>query len=233
MKTLQEIYDQQDATHQLLGTVVATQALSATTAVVRAGFYDATNLQLIETNLAPNNIRSGVTMFGVTGAYAGGRTYAAAEPKSGQTATYRAGDDGNWEKGVELPDPRFSDNGNGTVTDHLTGLMWVRAPLWLAGNSDTQSWSHAIDYCNSLDYAGHTDWRLPNLRELRSLLAYDRVAPALPMGHPFRAVPSICWTASTAADDTGRAWQVVVESGFVDRDLKATAGAAWPVRGGQ
>ena len=47
-------------------------------------------------------------------------------PKTGQTTCYATGDDGDLEKGVAWPNPRFTDNGNGTVTDNLTGLIWLK-----------------------------------------------------------------------------------------------------------
>jgi hypothetical protein len=47
-------------------------------------------------------------------------------PQTGQTTSYAEGDDGDIEAGVAWPDPRFTDNGDGTVTDHLTGLIWLK-----------------------------------------------------------------------------------------------------------
>ncbi len=47
-------------------------------------------------------------------------------PKTGQTTSYATGDDGILQKGVVWPIPRFKDNNNGTVTDNLTGLIWLK-----------------------------------------------------------------------------------------------------------
>lgn len=47
-------------------------------------------------------------------------------PKTGQTTSYYSGDDGEIQAGVDWPNPRFTDHGNGTVTDKLTGLMWIK-----------------------------------------------------------------------------------------------------------
>ena len=47
-------------------------------------------------------------------------------PKTGQTTSYDTGDDGEYQKGFEWPVPRFTDNENGTVTDNLTGLIWLK-----------------------------------------------------------------------------------------------------------
>jgi len=87
-------------------------------------------------------------------------------PKTGQTISYATGDDGDLEKGVAWPSPRFKDNGDGTVTDNLTGLMWDQTGNRFA----TSNWAGALSNANGLSLAGHSDWRLPNLKELRSLI---------------------------------------------------------------
>jgi hypothetical protein len=63
----------------------------------------------------------------------------------------------------------FADNGDGTVTDRATGLMWTKAD-----NGRPLSWEEALDYAEKLDLAGHQDWRVPNARELQYLLDYTR-----------------------------------------------------------
>lgn len=75
---------------------------------------------------------------------------------------------GNTDYGVN----RFTDNGDGTVTDAATGLMWVKADSGTA-----MTWQNALAYAEGLTTAGHTDWRLPNVKELHSLTDYSR-APA-------------------------------------------------------
>jgi hypothetical protein len=90
-------------------------------------------------------------------------------PKTGQTTCWDkngtqipcagTGQDGDLQMGVPWPSPRFHDNGNGTVTDNLTGLMWTKNAN-LPGS--TMTWYQAVDYCNSLTQGGYTDWRLPN-----------------------------------------------------------------------
>lgn len=47
-------------------------------------------------------------------------------PRTGQITSYAAGDDGDIQAGLSLPEPRFTDNGDGTVTDNLTGLIWLK-----------------------------------------------------------------------------------------------------------
>ena len=67
-------------------------------------------------------------------------------PKTGQTTSYTLGDDGDLEKGVPWPNPRFTDNEDGTVTDNLTGLLWLKN----ANCFGSTTWSQAVSYCNGL-----------------------------------------------------------------------------------
>ena len=63
--------------------------------------------------------------------------------------------------------PSFTDNGNNTVTESLTGLMWQKT------EPGSMTWGGALTYCNSLTLADKSDWRLPNVKELRSLYSSD------------------------------------------------------------
>ncbi len=128
MKTLQEIYDQQSATHQIVESFVPLESLSDTTTVVRAGYYTTTNLVAVDVDLVDENIKKDVTLFGITGIYDGDNStiYTAAVPKTGQVTSYSPGDDGDLQRGVPWPNPRFTDNADGTVTDNLTGLIWLK-----------------------------------------------------------------------------------------------------------
>ncbi len=202
------------------------------------GFHDGTGEVAGDLNLTSDNIRSGVTVFGVQGSYLPDVIYTnltAAIPRTGQTASYRAGDDGNLQIGVASPTPRFSDHSNGTVTDHRTGLMWSKNANMPGG---TRNWSDAIDYCATLNAGegtyGYTDWRLPNRLEMESLLDFGRFSPALPAGHPFSNVQTeYYWTSTTRADGTQYAWMVIVSYGHVNGGLKSDPYRVWPVRGGQ
>ncbi len=63
----------------------------------------------------------------------------------------------------------FADNGDGTITDHATGLMWAQADSLVGFD-----WESALAYAETNELAGHADWRLPNAKELQSLLDYTR-----------------------------------------------------------
>lgn len=181
-------------------------------------------------------------------------TYAASVPKTGQTTLYAAGDDGDLEKGVAWPSPRFTDNGNGTVTDNLTGLIWLdnancanATRTWSTALSDvvqlntdgTMNGNNCGDTSNSGSH--QTDWRLPNVRELQSLIHYGCYSPALPDtagtacgSGPFTGVQSYYyWSSTTYAGSTGSAWYVYLYNGHVDYYGKALTYYVWPVRGGQ
>ena len=113
--------------------------------------------------------------------------------KTGQLGTFVARDDGDLQMGFAWTSPRFVSHGDGTVTDTLTGLMWMqnaRLNVW------TVTWDEALQLVIDLNDsvtapllpAGYTDWRLPNINELESLIDYDSLRPALPRGHPFQNV---------------------------------------------
>lgn len=167
-------------------------------------------------------------------------------PNTGQTMSYRTGDDGDLGEGVGWPNPRFTDNGNGTVTGNLTGLVWTKN----ANCDGTKNWNQAIDYCNGLstgtcglsDGSSAGDWRLPNVREIHSLIHYGFSWPALPntagtgqwtAGDPFTNVESSWfWSSTTLDGSTHIAWIVSLRNGGVDGDNKVFPYYAWCVRGG-
>jgi hypothetical protein len=163
--------------------------------------------------------------------------------RTGQTTSYAAGDDGDIQAGVAFPARRFRDNGDGTVTDSLTRLIWLQN----ANCFSIQTWQNALNAANNLadDPASTTtdcglrdgsdagDWRLPNVKELLSLLDYGNLNPALPTGHPFLNVQSpIYWSSTTAAAFPGFAWIVNLNGGRTIDDGKDNTVFVWPVRGG-
>ena len=124
--------------------------------------------------------------------------------------------------------PRFGSDGP-SVQDLWTGLCWApaaRAPL---------SWEdalHAAAALNSADHAGRRRWRLPNIRELESLLDLTRHSPALPAGHGFGFVPVGCWSATTSVYEPRYAWVLYPQDGAVGVGFKPGADfCAWAVSG--
>ncbi len=168
----------------------------------------------------------------------GGSIGKARLPRTGQTPSYGTGDDGAFKKGVVWPSPRFIDNSDGTVTDNLTGLIWLKD----ANCFVTQDWMTALNSantlangaCNLTDGSAAGDWRLPSRRELRSLVDYSKSNPALPTGHPFLSVQSgSYWSSTTYAPGTMDAWFVRMNDGYVYDGTKTNSNYVWPVRGGQ
>lgn len=158
------------------------------------------------------------------------------------------GEDGEWQKGVAVS-PRFVDNGDGTVTDKLTGLTWLQegnCSTFFADDATTQnprSWLAALEaaqkladgYCGLNDGSVAGDWRLPNLRELQSLIDYGQINPSLPPGHPFLNTmsPQHYWSSTTVASSTYGAWLVSFGIGSVVYDGKSFSYYVRAVRGGQ
>jgi hypothetical protein len=95
------------------------------------------------------------------------------------------GQDGFYQAGCPS-EGRFVDNGDGTLNDTCTGLMWQKDTAYVNGdgqtpldNSDALTWCDALVFCENLSFAGHDDWRLPNVRELQSIVDYKYVAPSI------------------------------------------------------
>jgi hypothetical protein len=183
-------------------------------------------------------------------------------PRTGQTPTVPlnpvpAGSDGALQKGVTWPNPRFTDNNNGTVTDNLTGLTWLRNANCtdtvggIIKTSGLLTWNNALTWSSSLaaGRCGLTDgstagqWRLPNVREMQSLFHYAFSNPPLPNtsglgkwteGNPFTGVQSNNYWSSTAfAGATVNRWSVNLNLGSANPAGNTEPYCVWPVRGGQ
>jgi len=224
-----------DSAVKLTGT--GTKTLSSANDTVSAGYYEATTLSAVDADLAAANIKKGADIFGKVGTYEGTGGGSATIAKTGQTTSYATGDDGDLQKGVAWPNPRFTDNSNGTVTDNLTGLIWLQN----ANAFGTRDWATALTDCNTLNSGEHGltdgskegDWRLPNVKELLSLIDWSQSSPVLPSGHPFTSVQSSgYWSSTTYESNTYYAWYVYMGYGGVGRDNKDGNHSVWPVRSG-
>lgn len=139
-------------------------------------------------------------------------------PKTGQINSYAAGDDGDLEMGLAWPSPRFTDNGDGTVTDNLTALVWLKNMNCFG----QQTWADALasaatlnsGECGLSDGSVEGDWRLPSITELYSLIDTGRSSPALPIGHPFTGVQfGYYWSSTTYPEMTSYAWSLSMGAG--------------------
>jgi hypothetical protein len=160
--------------------------------------------------------------------------------------------------------PRYVDNGDGTATDNQTGLMWeIKSPVGTGDVHDldnTYSWSNTPPYTeptgtlytdflqqlNGLNstggapcFAGHCDWRIPSVNELRSLLPAPYLAcgfPCRPPSPPFEVPmgPNTYWTSSSVAGNPTSVWNVSFQNGFLGTLIKSYNGIyARAVRGGR
>ncbi|MEO5333971.1 MAG: DUF1566 domain-containing protein [Magnetococcus sp. YQC-5] len=157
--------------------------------------------------------------------------------KTGQTTSYAANDDGALQPGVSWPSPRFTDNSNGTVTDNLTGLIWLKNAScfglidWNTSLNKANTLANSMCGLNDNSVAG--DWRLPNVNEMRSLINHERGRFALPSGYPFTNVQAGYRTSTTDADYTLYAWGISIEDGHLNHNPKSNPLNIWPVRNGQ
>ncbi|MFA6010000.1 MAG: DUF1566 domain-containing protein [Desulfobacteraceae bacterium] len=99
---------------------------------------------------------------------------------------------------------RFIDNGDGTVLDSKTGLMWLKEN---GNNGEKMAFTGALSSCNDLTFAGYSDWRLPSRNELLSLLdaaihSWDDYVQAFP------GTGDLYWTSSSSSALTQNAWQI-------------------------
>ncbi len=155
----------------------------------------------------------------------------------------------NPDKGKGSSCPRFTDNGNGTITDNLTGLIWLQnanvpgARTWADALTDvenlnrdgTMNGAFAGDKSNN---GGHQkDWRLPDRNELSNLTDSSNNNPALPTGYDsfFSGVQSDSyWASDTLKGGVAYAWVVnLSDHGIMDTAHKTEACYVWPVRSGK
>ena len=172
-------------------------------------------------------LKYGFTLFGL--------------PWTGQTISYAGGDDGDYEKGFPGVRPiikgansrRFVLNGDGTTTDLATGLLWVSDPINAPGApfNAAMTWANALINCEALNFAGYTDWRLPNAKELASILDYANSWPPVDATFFPNYRANDYWTSTTYKSNTLNAW-LVENSGAIAgfNDAKTNENWVRPVR---
>lgn len=124
----------------------------------------------------------------------------------------------------------YIDATGSNVYDNLTGLIWQK---YL--DNSTRDWEGCITYCNNLVYGGFSDWRLPNRRELFSLVDFSEVNPCLPDGHPFVNVKHTSvyyWTSSTYMGSTFLKWRIEFRYGELTYNPNMNSYYVWAVRSG-
>ena len=143
-----------------------------------------------------------------------------------------SGQDGELGIGSKGPSPRFTELAPEMVQDALTGLVWPRRGISF---EFALRFEEALEHVRDLNregFLGFNDWRLPNRRELRSLVSHGRSRPALPTNHPFTHVQQTWyWTSTSSAMYPAYAWTVHLAGGRMFWNRKDQISMVWPVRG--
>lgn len=158
--------------------------------------------------------------------------------QTGQKKSYSAGDDGDHQAGLPRPKKRFVDNKDGTITDKMTGLVWLEN----ANAFEQLTWEDALTACNTLKDGDHDlsdgskegDWRMPNRLEIESLIDFSEYRGPT---DPFINSHCVYWSSTTGATHPERAWKVDltggnVGGGYIMEAKKVDTFCVWPVRGG-
>jgi hypothetical protein len=176
-------------------------------------------------------------------------------PATGQTACFNSGgtipcagtgQDGELRKGAALD---YQDNGDGTVTDANTGLTWEKLSRDGSVHDvfNTYTFANAIAAhvatLNSMSFAGHNDWRVPNLKELVSIANFQNVSPSVSMAFNNNCAPgctvATCsctaalkyWTSTTVATAAPSGWFVNFDFGYTGFENKSMGFGVRAVRG--
>ena len=125
--------------------------------------------------------------------------------------------------------PAYRDNGDGTVTDLNTTLMWQQSD-----DGTERTWQGAIDYCAALTFpsGGYSDWRLPDRRELMSIVDFGRVSPSVDTTYFPSCRSSYYWSSSPNVNPSVYAWYVYFYYGHVTKHYKTNTYSVRCVRAG-
>jgi hypothetical protein len=137
-------------------------------------------------------------------------------PDTGQTLCYTTsgystfciggtGQDGEYT----INPPSYTDNGDGTITDNVTGLLWQKSDYGYA------NWADANSYCANLALGGQTGWRLPTLMELISIVDFGAITPAINTTY-FSKAQYYYWTSTPYTSDPAFTWTVDFDRGNAD-----------------
>jgi len=138
-------------------------------------------------------------------------------PDTGQTTSYTitAGEDADYV----INPLSFTDNGNGTVTDNNTGLMWQKT------DGGEMTFEKAVSYADTLTLGGYTDWRMPTAIELFSIHLFDNNNPALNTTIFTKTVAEYWWSSEKQADNATNIWATNAGGGIGNHPKTETISA--------
>ncbi len=143
-------------------------------------------------------------------------------PVTGQTTSYREGDDGYHEAGAPFDFDTFTLWGATLVADNNTGLIWAADGDQAGCCFGTQTdWAAAVRWCENLSFGGITVWRLANARELQTIVDYSRTYPPVDPAYFPHTKDNFYWTSTTTKNNT--AWAFIMQfdvGGYLDDDAK-------------
>ncbi len=134
-------------------------------------------------------------------------------------------------------DMSFTTTTDYTVIDNCTGLMWKQCSYGQSDDADcsgaaaTTTWTLALQQCDGLTFAGKSDWRLPNIKELQSIVDYATSSPAINRTYFPATVSNFYWSSTSYVDTPSFAWRVLFYSGYVGDDDKTGSVYVRCVRG--
>ena len=142
-----------------------------------------------------------------------------------------SGQDGAFQRGAPWPEPRFNIEGEG-VRDRLTGLVWCRNANLAEFPLTWQEGLDSVTQMNRSQAFGDSNWRVPNRRELRSLISHQTRRPALSGKRLFTNIfNGWYWSSTTAVIGPSHAWYVNMDGGRMFYGGKDQSFLVWPVRG--
>lgn len=147
---------------------------------------------------------------------------------TGIVTSTAAFDDGYYRVGVAAPSPRFIPQANtNVILDSFTGLMWAQNQQMYS----SMPWTQSLATCESLEWGGYTDWRLPNIRELLSVFMWNQAYPGVP---PYvgNSASFRLWSSSPVWGSANGIHTINPRTGVVDsQNGLGLYGLTWPVRG--
>lgn len=224
----------------------------ATAQAIPAGYHDGSGTVAGDVNLAAGNIRTGTSIFGIVGTANGGLL------ATGQKQSFGPGSDGDLQRGMQRS---YTVNGDGTVTDNRTGLVWEKKSDdgGIHDQDNVYTWGQSVSpwsmngtmvttFLAELNtapcFANHCDWRIPNAVELESIRDLGTFAPTISAAFNSVCIPGCTvidcsctpsndfWTSTTFLNSPSLAWTVGFTQGFDDYSSKANSKRVRAVRGG-